>query len=86
MKSFTINSKVIYIIIALIFVVYCYFSYKVFIASTSKALIEGDATDSSGNITDLSTLKNYFINIGWLSVLNPVLIVLLIILVFFDSS
>ena len=86
MKSITINSSIIYIIILLVFVAYCYFSYKVFTASTSKQVLDGDAVDSEGNVTDVSTLKKFFDNVGILSIMTPIIIVLLIILIFFDSS
>jgi hypothetical protein len=86
MKSFTINSKIIYIIIAVVFVVYCYFSYMVFTASNSPALVQGDSQDASGNVTGTSTMTIFFSNIGWLSLMMPIIIPLIIILIFFDSS
>jgi hypothetical protein len=86
MKSITINSSVIYIIILLVFIAYCYFSYNVFIASRSNALIDGDTVNIDGEITNLSTLKNFFTNIGILNIINPIIIILLVVLIFLDSS
>lgn len=86
MKSITINSRIIYIIIAIVFIAYCYFSYLVFTASNSGALINGDSTDANGNITSTKTLSEFFSNIGILNVITPVIVLLLIILIFFDSS
>lgn len=85
MKSITINGRVIYFIIAIVFVAYCYFSYQVFTASNSPALINGDSTDAEGNI-NTTTLSQFFSNLGILNVITPVIVLLLIILIFFDSS
>ena len=85
MKTITINSKIIFIIISIVFLIYVYYIYKVFIKSTSIALINGDAVDDNGAITDTTTLNNFFKNIGISLLITVIIFILILILIFFNS-
>jgi hypothetical protein len=86
MKTITINSKIIFLLTALVFVVYVYFSYTVFSKRDSPALIEGENKDADGVPTQWKTATDFFKNIGMVSLLIPILLALILVLVFVNTS
>ena len=86
MKNITISSGVIYIVISLVFIAYCYLSYQVFTASGSREVIDGDSIDENGVVTDYSTLKKFFSNTSMLTIMTPIILVLILVLIIFSSS
>ena len=86
MKSIDINSKTVLYIIIPILLVSIFFTYKIFMNRSNKALVNGDTQDSSGNVLTAPTLEDYFGNIGLYTLINTSLIILIMIYIFLNTQ